>query len=225
MASEGGDRREAILGAAAAVIVERGFCDTRVGDVAKRAGASPSLVLYYFGTRDRILAEALTFIEGRFYANLEAELAAIPSARDRLLHLLEQSGTGGETIAGAEVDEWVLWLDLWARALHEPELARYREDLERRWRSTIAGIVRQGRRSGEFTKGDPDDVALMLSAMVEGLAVQLVLGDPAVDAERMLRLAVRAAAAELGFSVPRRRRPPAGGPSTGRRTPARRRPG
>jgi AcrR family transcriptional regulator len=224
VAGERRGRRAAILEAAAAVIVERGFCDTRVGDVAARAGASPSLVLYYFGTRDRILAEALTFIEERFYAALEAELAAIPSARDRLLRLLEQSGTGGETIAGTEVDEWVLWLDLWARALHQPEVARYRESLERRWRSTIARVIREGRDSGEFPRGDPDEVALLLSALIEGLAVQLVLNDPGIDATTMLGLVVRTAALELGFMV-RGSRPRRGGRSKGPRTPARRRPG
>jgi AcrR family transcriptional regulator len=209
-------RREAILEAAAAVIVERGFCDTRVGDVAQRAGASPSLVLYYFGTRDRILSETLTFIEDRFYSTLEAELAAIPSARERLLHILEQSVTGFDVLDRTEVDEWVLWLDLWARALHEPEVARYRETLEARWRGTIEAVIREGRDSGEFRIGDPSEVALLLSALVEGLAVQLVLGDPAVDRQRMMRLLTRVAAVELGFLVPRRVRTASGVRGRGR---------
>ena len=217
MATEG--RREAILEAAAAVIVERGFCDTRVGDVARRAGASPSLVLYYFGTRDRILSETLAFIEDRFYSSLEAELAAIPSARQRLLHLLEQSVTGVDVLARTEVDEWVLWLDLWARALHEPEVARYREALEARWRGTIEAVIRQGRDSGEFSMGDPSEVALLLAVLVEGLAVQLVLHDPAVDRRRMMRMLTRVAALELGFLVPRRIRTASRGQD--RRTPAR----
>ena len=49
--------------AAAELIGERGFGETRIADVAKRVGASPALVIYYFGTKDRLLTEALRYSE------------------------------------------------------------------------------------------------------------------------------------------------------------------
>ena len=52
-------RREQMLRAAAAIIGERGFSETRIADVARRSGASPALVIYYFSTKDRLLTEAL----------------------------------------------------------------------------------------------------------------------------------------------------------------------
>src|SRR5438093_524635 len=54
-------RRRQILQATVTVIGERGLCDTRISDIAERAGASSALVLYYFGSKDRLLAEALAF--------------------------------------------------------------------------------------------------------------------------------------------------------------------
>ena len=56
-------RREQMLRAAAELIGERGFSETRIADVARRAGASPALVIYYFGTKDQLLTEALRFSE------------------------------------------------------------------------------------------------------------------------------------------------------------------
>src|ERR1700692_730561 len=47
-------RREQMLRAALEVIIERGYPDTRVTDVAERAGTSPALVIYYFKTRDQL---------------------------------------------------------------------------------------------------------------------------------------------------------------------------
>ena len=41
------------------LIAERGFSETRIADVAQRVGASPALVIYYFGTKDSLLTEAL----------------------------------------------------------------------------------------------------------------------------------------------------------------------
>ena len=52
-------RRDQMLVAAAHLIAERGFSDTRIADVADRVGASPALVIYYFGTKDSLLTEAL----------------------------------------------------------------------------------------------------------------------------------------------------------------------
>src|SRR5258708_28478020 len=54
-----GQRREQMLQAALEVIAERGYAETRIADVAERAGTSPALVIYYFKTRDQLLTEAL----------------------------------------------------------------------------------------------------------------------------------------------------------------------
>jgi AcrR family transcriptional regulator len=60
-------RRTQMLRAAAELICERGFAETRIADVAKRAEASSALVIYYFGTRDRLLVDALRYSEENFY--------------------------------------------------------------------------------------------------------------------------------------------------------------
>jgi AcrR family transcriptional regulator len=192
-------RRRQILQAAVQVIAEQGLCDTRIQSVAERAGASPALVIYYFGTKDRLLAEALTFAEEQFYSDTAGALAGIASARDRLVRLVQLSCSVGEQAAGF-VDEWVLWLDMWARAPRDQDVARDRATLDRRWRETIAEIVRQGQASGEFAPVDAGDFSLRLAALIDGLAVQVVLGDPAVSPERMFDLCMHTCAGELGFA-------------------------
>jgi AcrR family transcriptional regulator len=202
-------RRTQLLQAAVRVISERGLCDTRISDIAERAGASSALVIYYFGTKDRLLAEALAFSEEIFYAETARELAGIESARERLTRLIELSCSAGGAEEQNWLDEWVLWLDLWARAPRDPEVARHRKALERRWRQTIADIVRSGQRSAEFGPVDPADFALRLGALIDGLAIQVVLGDPEVSASKMFDICMGMSASELGFAwePPARRRP------------------
>jgi hypothetical protein len=49
------------------------------------------------------------------------------------------------------------------------------------------------------------DFAVLLSALLDGLAVQIALADPVVDAHRAFQLSMRFAAAQLGFTwTPRR---------------------
>jgi len=196
-------RRIQILEAAVAVIGERGICDTRIADVAARAGTSSALVLYYFESKDRFLAEVFAFSEERFYEETAGELAGLDSARDRLIRLIELSCSQGPAAEGNWLDEWLLWLDLWALAPRDPAVARDRQALERRWRDTIAGIVQEGQAAGEFQAVDAHEFAIRLGALIDGLAVAVVLGDPEVDGQRMFELCLTSAAAELGFDPSR----------------------
>src|SRR5216110_3297750 len=114
-------RREQMLRAALEVIVERGYPDTRIADVAVRAGTSPALVIYYFKTKDQLLTEAIRFAEDTWYAAGVARMAAIGTAAGRLEELVAMS-----CLPEADAEprtSWVLWLDLWAQAVRHPEVA------------------------------------------------------------------------------------------------------
>jgi AcrR family transcriptional regulator len=173
-------RRPAILTAAAEVISERGVQNTRISDVAERAGTSAPGVLYWFPSKDALLAEALTFSDDRFYDSLTEELEGLNTATERLTRLVEQWPSDGDS-------ETVLWMELWVRSLRDPKLAETRERLDRRWREALAEVIREGQASGEFGGDDADDLALLLGALMDGYAIQLALGDPAVTTDLVRR--------------------------------------
>lgn len=199
-------RRIQMLTAALEVIVERGFPDTRIADVAERAGVSPALVIYYFKTKDRLLAEAMRHSEDVWYAEMQRRTEAIPSAAARLQEVVAMTCLPGEDSRFEE--SWSVWLDLWAQALRDPDVRAVREEFDEHFRETIRQIVRHGIARGEFREVDPDDFAVAYSAMLDGLAIQIALSDPVVDAQRSFDLAMRVAADELAFEWrPRSRRP------------------
>jgi AcrR family transcriptional regulator len=194
-------RRTEILDAAMRVIAERGLCDSRISDIARQAGTSSALVVYYFGTKDRLLAEALASSEERFYEQTSRELARLKSAVDRLVRLIELSSVGDPSREGW-VGDWGLWIELWVRAPRDPVMAAQREQLDRRWREKIAAIVRDGQERREFADVDAEEFSLRLAALIDGLAIQMVLRDPQVTPQRMFELCVGMASRELGFAVP-----------------------
>jgi len=195
------DRHQEILDAAARVITERGLAETRISDIAARAGVSPGLILYYFESKDRLLSEALTFANDQFYLRMSREVRRIPTARDRLRRLVDLSVPGLLPEYG-RLDEWALWIEVWVRALRDQEMARDREVLDQRWRAQIAEIVAGGQASGEFTSTqDADEISLRLASLIDGLAIQVVLNDAQVTPERMHRICMEVAARELGFEL------------------------
>lgn len=194
-------RRLQALQAAVEVISERGLADTRVADIARRGGLSPALLLYYFESKEVLLTEALTYAEDRFYLETFHELSEIQDPRLRLARLIALScpAEGDQGLFG----DWALWLELWARSLRDEDAGRKREALDRRWRNTIAEIVREGQAQGHFDRDrDPDRFALRLAALMDGLAVQLVLKDPSLTHDEMRDICVEMATRQLGFEVP-----------------------
>jgi AcrR family transcriptional regulator len=191
------DRREQLLVAAIGVIVERGYADTRITDVAERAGTSPALVIYYFKTRDALLTEALRYSEDSWYAAGVKRLEEIPTAAGQLTEMIAMTCLPG-TDPG-ERGEWRLWLDLWALSPRSPGVASVRHEFDVRWRQAIRDIVIAGQEAGEFTAVDADGFALTLSALLDGMAVQIALEDPDIPPIRAYDLALAFAAGQLGF--------------------------
>ena len=141
-------RRDQMLAAAATLIAERGFHDTRIADVAKRVGASPALVIYYFGTKDSLLTEALRWSERSFYVATEEMLRSTDKLRDRLEILVEWTLVADKT--ESVTGDWGLWFDLWAQAFRHPEVKKDRAELDAQWRDLIARIVQDGVDAGEI---------------------------------------------------------------------------
>ena len=196
-AEAGEQRKEQMLRAALEVIVERGYADTRIADVAERTGTSPALVIYYFKTRDQLLTEAIRFSEDTWYAEGLLRMGKIPSAAGRLAELVAMTclpGTDPEPRSW-----WLLWLDLWALSPRNAGVAAVRQKSDERWRDAIRSIVLAGQEAGEFAQVDADDFTITLAGLLDGLAVQIVLEDPAVSPQRAYELAMRFASGHLGF--------------------------
>jgi len=189
-------RREQMLRAALEVILERGYAETRIADVAERTGTSPALVIYYFKTRDQLLTETIRYSEDTWYAENLRRMEGIPTAAGRLAEAIAM-------ICLPENPEprlyWLLWLDLWAFSPRNPGVAAVRQKSDERWRAAIRSIVLAGQEAGEFAQVDADDFTITLAGLLDGLAVQIVLEDPVVPPQRAYELAMRFAAGQLGF--------------------------
>jgi AcrR family transcriptional regulator len=170
-------RRPQILAAAAEVIGERGVAATRIADVAERCGVSPPAVLYWFDSKEQLLAEALTADDDRFYEELDERLDGATTPGERMVALIE---TATESAA-----DFALWMELWTWALRDEDLRAARERFDARWRAAIEAIVADGAATGEFGATDAPQAALAIAALIDGLSAQAALGDPEVSGLRL----------------------------------------
>ncbi len=190
-------RKPQIVAAAAEVLYERGLFDTRIADIAERAGTSAPTILYYFESKDRLLEEAVDQTDREFYVRLTEGQKRYDRASDKLVHLIEETslGPGG-------ISDWTLWMEIWVRARRDPSVRRSYFRLDRRQRKLIADIVREGQAAEEFSPDvDADDFAIGLSGLMDGLGVQLTLGQPDIKPGRMVDRCLALASLELNCDL------------------------
>src|SRR5260370_26509522 len=99
-------------------MVERGFTETRIADVADRIEISPALVIYYFKTKDQLLTEAIRYSEDNWYADGQRRLATIQTAAGRLEEIVAL--TCLPDTEPPPLCWWRLLLGLWAPAGQPP---------------------------------------------------------------------------------------------------------
>ena len=130
MSSETADR---ILEAACELIAEDGIDEVRIARVAQRAGASTSLVHHYFSTREELLEQALvhSFEQAGDERFGEDVASGDGSAVEGLAAAIRES----LPYPGAQEREWVLWVELWLRAVREPDLRPVAARMYERYRA------------------------------------------------------------------------------------------
>ncbi|MFD4257843.1 TetR/AcrR family transcriptional regulator [Streptomyces sp. NPDC058534] len=187
------ERREELLRAAVEQISARGVAALRIADVASALGVSNALVLYHFSTKEKLVAAAFALAAEDDLAHLRGLLGRRTSALRRLRAAVRWYAPTGQAKG------WRLWIEGWAAALREPALRDVTRDLDRRWKAAIAEVIVEGVAAGEFPCPDPEGAALRLTALLDGLAVQLTSYAGAVSRARAREWTDEALARELGL--------------------------
>lgn len=178
------ERKEQILRSACNVIAERGISGLRVADVARDAGVSPGIIHYYFDNKRDLMRAAF---EENFQYSLERRAAIFDSDQDspsKLRALVDAYlPEGDETVAA-----WHVWVELWAEGLRDEGLRDLNDRAYGEWRRIIAGVIRDGQAAGQIGAGDPVEIANMLVGMLDGLALQVLVGSHAMTVARMRKV-------------------------------------
>ncbi|MER5296088.1 TetR family transcriptional regulator C-terminal domain-containing protein [Streptomyces pharetrae] len=187
------ERRQELLRAAVEQIEARGVAAVRISDVASALGVSNALVLYHFSTKEKLVAAAFAFAAEDDLARLRGLLGRRTTALRRLRAAVRWYAPTGQAKG------WRLWVEGWAAALREPALRKVARDLDRQWKAALSEVIAEGVAAGEFRCPDPAGTALRLTALLDGLAVQLTAYGGTVSRARAQQWVDEALARELGL--------------------------
>lgn len=196
MAPEGG-RPLQIVRETVRLIAEHGFHSVRVSDIAEACETSTAAIHYHFPGRAELLEAAVRWCMDEDTAQRAARIAEAGDAADELRQLIELQ----IPLSAQQRRQWRVWLDLWAEAARSTAVGRLHVDYYRQWRSTVADVIRRGTEQGVFREVEPDSAALRLTALIDGLAAQVLATSPGrpggADAEAMRGALLAHVGAEL----------------------------
>jgi AcrR family transcriptional regulator len=188
-------RRDEILRAAAIVVSRKGFARARVADVAAELGISAGLIFYHFDSKERLLSEAFVIASDRDLAAMEQVIAGPGTSSERLcavLRLYQPSGSA---------EAWSRDIDAWAEGIYTEEIREVCRRNDSRWRDGLQRLVAEGVDTGEFQSDDPQETALRIAVVLDGLAVASQVRGT-LSRGRAALWAHEHAARELGLPVP-----------------------
>jgi AcrR family transcriptional regulator len=171
------ETKTTLLKAAKQLVVEQGYANTSVRDLAGVAGTNISAVNYHFGSRENLLNEALLdfFV---VWAGRHAEVDIDPAA-EPLQQFAERSRPMVEGIEAAQPN-FVMALEALLQARRSPELHRrfieHYADLRRRTSESMA----ETKDGSELSPRSREVVASYIIAVADGLQLQALLDPSAI---------------------------------------------
>jgi AcrR family transcriptional regulator len=190
--------RAALLRAARAVAAQRGFDSLRFADVSDATGVPVSSLQYAFGTREALVREVLR-------SGVADELLRLREAIDRESDPWRRIETFIRL--GISIDDhrrregWLLWMEFWRAAFRDDQLREESGAMTRGWRSLVRRAVDDGVMLGRFhIDGSSEETAASLVALVDGMSLQVLVGDNRMKSARATRTAMRSAQRMLGMA-------------------------
>jgi AcrR family transcriptional regulator len=179
--------------AARSAIVDLGLRRTTLAEVARRAGVSRMTLYRQYGDLDAIVSALLTAEFTGLFADIAAQTAALPTARDRLVAASAAVVAG---IAGHPLYQRVLDVD---PELLLPLVVDRLGSTQRIGREIVEDLVRQGQRDGSIRPVEPAlagaVVVVTLQSFVFSARVMAPLGaDVAAEIRRLVEGYLRAPA-------------------------------
>jgi AcrR family transcriptional regulator len=198
-AREGSFRaRENIRAAACRAFAARGQSATRIADIAREAGVSSAIIHYYYKSKDEVLLAALQWADEQTIRRWE-QLREHTTDPIQLLRKTLEMAVPSE---GVLHDEYLLWIETWARVRFQPHLLAECVAMSDRWAVFLNEVIEGGCRAGVFHPVVPPPLIVQrLVALSDGLAFRSAVGYSSMRVRRVSELLLAFAAEQVGVPV------------------------
>jgi len=171
------ERRKQITDALFNCLADSGHETVTIKDIAGRAGLHYGVIHYYFKSKDQIVSAMADSIISKYERLLLLQIQPARCAAEKISLALDFL-----------VDEFIfkrrlnrVFYNLVQMAFERPSVRDALRRQLRAYRGHITEAVNEGIASGEFRAANGDDSAVLMVALIEGMALQWVIDPKKLD--------------------------------------------
>jgi AcrR family transcriptional regulator len=167
-----GDKARRIVDAMRRSVAGRGVARSTFDHVAREAGVSRGLLHYYFGTKERLLAEVVRRDGELKMEALESQLGQARTADDFVALLV----TSLEDLVAHDPDLVAVGFELFTLSLRNPDIAAEYAEIQRGMCAHIATVLAAKQDEGVLhLTAPPEAVVEVLMSLADGMALRMLL--------------------------------------------------
>lgn len=181
------ERRVQLIQATIRSVADRGLADTTIATVAQEAGLSQGIVNLHFRSKDGLLTETLRYLADEYRSACHA--AAAVGAVDPVAGLLAMVELDFRRSICSK-DKLAVWFAFWGERRFRPTYRRICAERDRSYDDMVRAICALLCEQGRYTDVEPALVADGLSALTDGLWLDLLVRPESMSRERAKRVAL-----------------------------------
>jgi TetR/AcrR family transcriptional repressor of bet genes len=174
-------RRLQLIKATIRSIAKRGLSETTIATVAGEAKLSQGIINLHFQSKDRLMVETLRYVADEYRQVWQSALEKTgPGSAERLAALVD-----------ADFDKKVcdrnkvaVWFAFWGESKSRPTYRKICAERDEQYDDMLIVLCKDIARDGQYDAVVPEAVAKGLSAMTEGLWLDLLIDPKSMTPER-----------------------------------------
>ena len=180
-------RQQQLIEATIDSLAKRGYSETTMADVADGAGLSRGIVNFHFESKDKLLVATLQYMADEYAAHWRAALAKAGADPARQLRSLVAADFDRSICNRRKLAAWCAF---WGEAKSRPTYLKLCADRDHEYADAFLQVTRAMIEEGGYEGLDAELVAQGLSALTDGLWLDLLVRPESMSRERAKRISL-----------------------------------
>jgi len=175
------ERRVQLIRATIRSIAKRGLSDTTMATVTREAGLSIGIINLHFKSKENLLVETLRFVADEYTTVWEKALENSGPANAEKLRAIVDADFAPPV---CEPNKLAVWFAFWGESKSRPTYRKICANLDKQYDQMLVELCAQIIEEGPYPGVDPNTVATGLSAMSEGLWLDMLVSPESMNVEQ-----------------------------------------
>ena len=164
-------RRQQLIEATIDTLATKGYSDTTIAEVARRAGMSSGIVNFHFESKEKLLVETLSYLSEEYRSNWRNAVAKAGAAPAAQLAAVIEADFDRKICTRRKLAAWCAF---WGEAKTRPAYLQHCGANDDEFQATVRDLCTRLVREGGYEGYDEQHIARGLDALLEGLWLKLL---------------------------------------------------